>query len=394
MVPATVHPATPRHGWANDQDTEPRRPAAPARLPSSATMSTHDGAPGAEQVEMTVSDGFEAWLDEQGTSLVFALPPSKLFLVGLDELGELSVFERTFDKCMGIAHVDTQTLHLGTRHHVWRLANVLDAGELTEDGYDRLYVPVHASTTGYLNTHDLAVEDDGRVLIVNTRFGCLAEPSPSASFVPVWWPPFLPGPWPNDRCHLNGLAVRDGRAAHVTAVGRSAHVDGWRDERADGGVVVDVQRDEVVATGLSMPHSPRWHRDRLWVANAGSGELGTIDLDAGRFDPLTFAPGFVRGLCFVGDYAVVGSSKPRHGGLYSGLALDGALAAHGEEPRLGLFVIDLRTGEIAEWLLIEGPVRELFEVIALPGVRRPKALGLLSDEITAAIRFDVREDAR
>jgi uncharacterized protein (TIGR03032 family) len=345
-----------------------------------------------DEIEIRISDGFEAWLSARATSLVFAMPPAKLCLVGLDGDGELSVFERTFDKCMGIAHVDTQTLYLGTRHHVWRLENSLLPGELTADGYDRRFVPLHCSNTGYLNTHDLAVEHGGRVLLVNTRFGCLAEPSETHHFAPVWWPPFLPGPWPNDRCHLNGLAIRDGAAAFVTSVSRTHEVDSWRRHRRDGGTVTDVVSGEVVATGLSMPHSPRWHDGRLWVANAGSGELGTIDPHAGAFEPVTFAPGFVRGLCFVGDYAVVGSSKPRHGDLYSGLALDDRLEAGGLEPRLGLFVVDLRSGEIVEWLLVDGPFREIFEVVALPGVRRPQSVGLLSDEIQTAIRFDSAPD--
>jgi hypothetical protein len=127
---------------------------------------------GADQFAITVSDGFEAWLGEQRASLVFATPPAKIFLVGLDPHGELSVYERTFNKCMGIAEVETQTVYLGTRHEVWRLDNVLRPGELTDDGYDRLFVPLRTWSTGYLNTHDLGVEADGRVVLVNTRFGC------------------------------------------------------------------------------------------------------------------------------------------------------------------------------------------------------------------------------
>lgn len=342
----------------------------------------------ADALDITISEGFEAWLDAQRTSLVFATPPAKLFLVGLDGDGAVSIFERTFDKCMGLAHVETRTLHVATRHHIWRLEDDLGEGGETDDGYDRRFVPRHCSTTGYLNAHDLGVEDDGRVLVVNTRFGCLAEPREDASFAPVWWPSFLPGPYPNDRCHLNGLAIRDGRARYVTAVGRSAEVDGWRAHRRDGGLVIDVDSDEIVATGLSMPHSPRWYRGRLWVANAGTGELGTIDLDSGAFEPVAFAPGFVRGLCFTGDYAVLGTSRPRHGDLYSGLELDARLAAAGEDACLGLFAIDLRSGEIAAWLTIDGPVRELFEVIALPGVRRPQAIGLVNQEIAETIRYD------
>jgi uncharacterized protein (TIGR03032 family) len=137
-----------------------------------------------------------------------------------------------------------------------------------------------------------------------------------------------------------------------------------------------------------MPHSPRWHEGSLWLANAGTGELGRVDLDRGAFEPVAFGPGFLRGLCFVGDYAVVGSSKPRRGDIYSGLALDDALEQRNLQPHLGLFVIDLRRGELVHWLLIEGAVRELFDVCALRDARRPAAIGLRTDEIRTELWFD------
>jgi uncharacterized protein (TIGR03032 family) len=124
------------------------------------------------------------------------------------------------------------------------------------------------------------------------------------------------------------------------------------------------------------------------LANAGTGELGRVDLERGAFEPVVFGPGFLRGLCFVGDYAIVGSSKPRRGDIYSGLALDDALEERNVQPHLGLFVVDLRRGELVEWLLIEGPVRELFDVCALTGAVRPAAIGLRSDEIQTELWFD------
>lgn len=341
-----------------------------------------------EALPLRMSDGFEAWLAATNTSLVFTMPSAKLVFVGLDDDGGIAVFERTFDKAMGIAHdAARDAIHVGTRREIWRLQNVLSPGETTEDGHDRLYVPMQRSATGYVNVHDLGVEDDGRVLMVNTRFGCLARVSPTHSFQPVWWPPFLPGPAPNDRCHLNGLAMRHGRPDAVTTVSTSAEVDGWRAHRRDGGTVIDVASGQIICRGLSMPHSPRWHDDALWVANAGTGELGRIDVDRGRFEPVASLPGFARGLCFVGNYAVVGTSKPRHGDIYSGLGLDKRLASLGWPPRLGIFVVDLRSGEVVEWLQVDGAAREIFEVVSLPGVRRPAVLGLTSDEITTDVRF-------
>ena len=284
---------------------------------------------------------------------------------------QLSVFDRVFDKVMGLASDGADRLWIATRFEIWRFENVLGPGQRTADGHDRLFVPRHSSVVGDLNIHDLGLQADGRDLWVNTRYNCLASASDTSSFVPRWHPPFLAGPQAGDCCHLNGLAMVDGLPGYVTCVSRSAEVDGWRDGRRDQGVVIDVASREVVVDGLSMPHSPRWHDGSLWLANAGTGELGRVDLERGSFEPVVFGPGFLRGLCFVGDYAVVGSSKPRRGDIYSGLALDDALEQQNLQPHLGLFVVDLRRGELVEWLLIEGAVRELFDVCALGDVQRP-----------------------
>jgi uncharacterized protein (TIGR03032 family) len=167
----------------------------------------------------------------------------------------------------------------------------------------------------------------------------------------------------------------------VTAVSTSDVVDGWREKRRDGGVVIDVRDHRLVATGLSMPHSPRLYRGRLWLLNSGAGEIGSIDLKSGAFVPLAFCPGYLRGLAFAGDHAIVGLSRPRHDKTFSGLALDAALAAKGAEARCGLHVIDLQTGDTVHWVRLEGMVSELYDVVALPGAVRPMALGFKTDEV-------------
>ena len=45
---------------------------------------------------------------------------------------------------------------------------------------------------------------------VNTGFSCLCTLDIDYSFVPRWRPPFITGYSPEDRCHLNGLGLRDG----------------------------------------------------------------------------------------------------------------------------------------------------------------------------------------
>ena len=224
-------------------------------------------------------------------------------------------------------------------------------------------------------------------VFVNTLFSCLARPSGTHSFTPVWQPRFISRLAAEDRCHLNGLAMRDGRPAFVTLVGPSDVADGWREHRRSGGLVIDVASGEAVAGGLSMPHSPRWHGGRLWLLNSGTGEFGHVDLATGRFEPVAFCPGYARGLAFIDGFAVIGLSRPRaKTPTFEGLALGERLEQKGAEPRCGLHVVDLATGDASHWLRIEGVVEELYDVIALPGLRRPMALGFMTDEIRRVIR--------
>jgi uncharacterized protein (TIGR03032 family) len=273
-----------------------------------------------------------------------------------------------------------ESLYVSTLWQLWRFENVLEPGQVRDD-HDRLYLPQVGYVTGDLDVHDIAVQADGRLLFVNTLFSCLAEPSERYSFVPRWKPPFVSRLAAEDRCHLNGLAMEDGAPRYVTAVSDSDLAAGWREHRRDGGVVVDVPANEVVLRGLSMPHSPRLHRGRLWLHDSGTGWFGFADLAAGRFERVAFCPGYLRGLSFVDEFAVVGLSRPRRDKTFSGLPLDDELARHKVEPRCGLYVINLDTGDVVHWIRFEGVVQELYDVVAITGARRPMAIGFVSDEI-------------
>ena len=335
-------------------------------------------------VEVTGSPHLSAWLAAQRISLAFTTyQTGKLFLLGRHPDGQLAVFERTFNRAMGL-WADGQTIWLSTLYQLWRFENLLQPDELYQ-GHDRLYVPKIAYTTGDLDIHDVAIDHTGRPVFVATSFGCIATISERSSFTPLWRPPFLSKLAAEDRCHLNGLALERGRPRYATAVSTSDVVDGWRDRRQSGGVVLEIPDGRVIASGLSMPHSPRLHRGRLWLHNSGTGHFGSIDPGGGPFEPLTFCPGYLRGLAFVGDYAVVGLSRPRDDKTFGGLALEDELANRSADARCGLLIIDLRTGNVAHWLRVEGLVRELYDVAVLPQVSRPMALGFKTDEIQRMI---------
>ncbi len=342
-------------------------------------------ATGTPQLEITCSRQFPEWMAERRVSLAFTTyQTGKLFMIGLQPNGRLSIFERTFNRCMGL-YGDGQTLWMSTLYQLWRLENIVAPGELVDDGYDRLYVPQVGYTTGDVDAHDIVVTDDGRVVFANTLFNCLATISHTHSFAPLWMPPFISKLAAEDRCHLNGIALDRGTPRFVTTVSQSDIVDGWRDRRRDGGCVIDVESNELVASGLSMPHSPRLYRDQLWLLNSGTGDFGRIDRATGRFEPLAFCAGYLRGMAFTDDFAVVGLSQPRENKTFTGLALDDNLAKRDAEARCGLQVIDLRTMDVVHWLRIEGVVTELYDVVVLPNVMRPMLLGFKSDEIRRTI---------
>jgi uncharacterized protein (TIGR03032 family) len=332
------------------------------------------------------SRNFCGWLAAERVSLAFSTyQTGKLFLVGLSAPDRLSVFERTFNRAMGLWS-DGQTLWLAAAFQLWRFENALAAGELL-DGYDRVYVPRVGYTTGDIDVHDVAVNSDGRAVFISTLFSCLATTNELLSFEPLWRPPFISRLAAEDRCHLNGLALRDGRPRYATACSQTDVVDGWRDCRNTGGCVVEMSANEIVAVGLSMPHSPRWYREKLWLLNSGEGDFGRVDLQSGKFEPITFCPGYARGLAFHGDYAVVGTSRPREA-TFQGLPLDANMAERKTTARTGLLVIDLASGDVVHWLRIEGAVEELYDVVILPNVVKPKAFGFKTDEIRHNVWVD------
>lgn len=316
----------------------------------------------------------------------------KLFLIGRKPHGQLSAFERTFQRTMGL-WADGQTMWLSSVYQLWRLENILAPGETTLDGYDRLFVPQVGYTTGDIDIHDVAVDGEGVTVFANTLFSCLATFSDRFSFQPLWRPTFVSRIAAEDRCHLNGLAIVDGHPRYVTVCAQTDVVDGWRDQRSGGGCVLDVDTGAVVCHGLSMPHSPRWHDGKLWVLNSGTGHLGFVEPDVGRFTEVAFCPGYARGLAFVGNSAVVGLSRCRQEGTFAGLPLDNHLHQRKAAARCGLVVIDTHTGDTVHWLRIEGGIEELYDVVALHGVVRPMALGFKTEEVRHAVWFE-NEDGR
>lgn len=347
-------------------------------------------ADGAADLGYSMSGGLVARLGSLDIGLaVTSYQSGLLYMLGRNpETGGLNVHQTPILRPMGLAHAPDGALVLAAGFHLIRFVNALEPNQRANQIFDVCYVPRTVNITGELDAHDVGLDAAGRAVFVNTRFNCLATVSNHYSFEEVWRPPFISALVDEDRCHLNGLAMRDGEPAYVTAVSRSDTIDGWRDRRADGGVVIGVKTGEVVCAGLSMPHSPRLHDGKLWLLNSGTGEFGFVDLPKdggmGRFEPVAFCPGFLRGLAFAGHYAFVGLSRPRYK-RFEGLALEERLKAADSEPWCGVQIIDLERGSCVDWFRIDSDVAELYDLAVIPGAVCPMAVSPGSPEAASVV---------
>jgi len=328
-------------------------------------------------IQCRISDAFADWMSRASGSLaITTYQAGKVALVGWDGR-QVTLLMRQFDKPMGMAASDRgQRIALATRHDVVVLANAPllapDYLETQRGKYDALYLPRASWHTGDINVHDLAFDLAGKLWLVNTRFCCLAHPSDRFSFEPVWKPPFLSEIVPEDRCHLNGLAMVDGKPRYVTCLGETDVVGGWRPGKATGGRIVDVETDQVVIRGLSMPHSPRWHDGKLYVLNSGAGELLAVDPTRGTSTVVCALPAYLRGLGFVGNFALVGMCQIREKHIFGGLPVQ----QRHQQLLCGVSIIDLHSGNVVGMIEFTTGCQELFEVQFLPNVRRPMILNL------------------
>jgi uncharacterized protein (TIGR03032 family) len=298
--------------------------------------------------------------------------------------GQVGVSFHTFERPMGIA-IRPGWLVVGTRSQVWSLRNFPDLAASVEPAarHDSCYLTRFSHFTGNIHCHELAWVGSGgdaqgsvpELWIVNTLFSCLCSVHASYNFAPRWQPPFITRLAAEDRCHLNGLAVQDGKPRYVTALAETDSATGWRQSKIGGGCVIDVPGNRTVLRGLTMPHSPRLVGDRLLLLHSGLGQLVTVDPLNGRLETIATLPGYTRGLAVHGSLAFVGLSKIR--GVSS---MDGApIASQPERLRCGVAVVDLPTGQVVAHLHFSAGIDELFDIQILLGSTAPFISGPFAD---------------
>lgn len=318
--------------------------------------------------DVLTSGTLEKWLAAENMGLALTTGSSmRLLTLGTENDGRVALCESVFD-VPGALWSDGKTILLSTKSRLHRLTFGAAPGRLA-DHDEKFYCPRSTHTIGELDVQDIARDAQGRVWFVNAQFNCLATLDEKHSFCPLWRPPFITKMVPENRCGLSGLALRDGVPAYVTAYAQTDVAGGFLAKRKDGGCIIDVQTQKIIADGLALPRSPRFYQEKLYLHQAGTGYFGFWDLDRHVFEPLAFVPGWLDGLTFCGNYAVLGLSKPRTS--EPDLPLEKNLRAKKMNWQCGVHVIDLRSGDLAHWVRLEGDFREVRGVALLPGIKKP-----------------------
>jgi len=320
-------------------------------------------------VRCSHSESFPALLTQLRLSLLISTYQTGHLVVVAARQGRLVLTFHQFERAMGVA-VKPGTIAVCTRKEVWFLRDVPGIAAKLQPGghYDACFLARTSHFTDDIQAHESAWV--GReLLIVNTLFSCLAAPHPYYSFAPVWRPPFVSALRPEDRCHLNGLAVVDGQPRYVTALAETDAPGGWRAVKHNGGCLIEVPSGRLLVRGLALPHSPRVQGDQIFFLHSGQGTLDVADPRTGQVTPVAPVPGVARGLALHGGYAFVGLSRARP-------TLEGVpIVARRDELRCGLWVVDLRTGTVAAHLEFCTGVEEVFDVQVLPGIVFPYISG-------------------
>ena len=324
------------------------------------------------------SDSLPALLAQLRLSVLISTYQTGHLVVVSARDGRLTLSFNQFERAMGVA-VKPGTIAVCTRKEVWFLRDAPDiAAKLQLPGkHGACFLARTAHFTDDIHAHEVAWVG-GEFWIVNTLFSCLCSLHPHYSFAPRWKPPFITALRPEDRCHLNGLAVVDGQPRYVTALSETNTPSGWRATKHTRGCLIDVPSGNLVARSLCLPHSPRVDGNRIFFLHSGNGDLAVANPQTGQITSVAPVPGVSRGLVIHGDYAFIGLSKARP-------TLEGVpIVEHRDKLRCGLWVVNLKTGTVGAHLEFNSGVEEIFDVQVLPGILSPHVSGPEAEKDTGA----------
>ncbi len=290
---------------------------------------------------------------------------------------------KRFRRPMGLA-VTRDQITLGTFSEILRF-NRNDAviSDLEDkERIDACFVPSASHVTGMINIHDIAYGDEG-LWVVNSAFSCLATIEPGYSFVPRWKPPFISDLKPEDRCHLNGMALQNGEPRYVTTFNQMDKKNAWKSDGKLKGTLIDVETDEILLDDLIMPHSPKVHQEQLYFCESGRGLVCRYDPIDKRKVNLAQLQGFTRGIDFWGPLMFVGTSQTRK----SDTKNVAPVSLEFDETYCGIWIINLETNEIVGEVIFEGDVKQIYDLTIIPGMSYPELIEPFDTRVKDTFKF-------
>lgn len=385
---------------SNDETASPSADI-PAAAGTSTNVAAEDTQGAAKPAGSTVAEAlasvhttnFPDLLRQLGGCLVVSTYQAGKLVILRPDGTTINTHFRNFNRPMGMA-ADGERLALGAHIEIAEFRNMPAVAKRLQDPprHDAVFLARRTHITGAIDIHEMAWDKHGELWFVNTLFSCLCTLDSKSSFVPRWRPKFVSHYAPEDRCHLNGLGMRDGKPRYLTALGDTNTPQGWRANKRNGGLLIDMLTNEVITRGLSMPHSPRWYDNRLWVLESGRGALVTVDPKIGERTDVARVPGFCRGLDFLGPVAFIGLSQLRETNAFT----DIPITEDNAERLSGIWAVHIDTGKTLALLKFTGGVQEIFAVQALHGCLFPEILHdgehlrtsyALPDEALREVRF-------
>ena len=214
-----------------------------------------------------------------------------------------------FKKPMGIA-IKNDNLAIACLDSLNFFSSKLDVNKVQNKKFDKIYLHRAEFNTSILDLHDIHFAKD-RLWGINTVFSCLCTFDINYSFIPNWKPHFISKIVPEDRCHLNGLALKDGIPKYTTALSKTDFQEGWRKQINNSGVLLEIPSSRIIADNLSMPHSPLVIGNDLYLLESGIGHLIKIDLETNKKTKVFDFKRFIRGMTYISGTLVIGMSKIR-----------------------------------------------------------------------------------
>jgi len=317
-------------------------------------------------------------------SLVFSTyQAGTLMIIGSPEGRTIHQIPVSFKKPMGIALQDNKLAVAGLEEVIFfsNAEDIVGAMKDNDKGFDTVYVQRAAFNVGMIDVHDIQF-GDGVLWGINTRFSCISTFDVNYSFRPKWKPDFIDFLAPEDRCHLNGLVMLDNLPKYVTALSQTNEKEGWRKDIMNTGILMEVPSSEIILEGLSMPHSPMFINEELYLLESGKGHLIKVDT-VHKTKELIFNFGrFVRGMTYFEGYLFVGVSKMRT----SSNTFD-KLEVTENSNGAGIIVFDLANRKIIGEIHYKNTVEEIYDLQHFDGFIKPAIISQFQDQHNQVIVF-------